>query len=773
MIRSYVDAAKVKKYRSIVTQIIKIKETMRGDSSRSLKRRFIASDDRVEKLAILAEMSKRFLGRSPFEVQLIAALAMHDGYVLNMFTGEGKTIAGALAAALFASDGKQVIVTTANKYLSSRDSMVLKPLFNSVGIESGELGRSRGQIMFKSIYDACLDWLDGFVSNTPLSVVQNSFFAKDNTVMIVDEIDYSLIELSMHPVHIVTANVSEYNPDFIYNLVLKAGDNPTFYKMMENGGASLTDSFYEFADLFLLEHLGVSRDELYSTSYGKYIEFQNAYTAQFVLIAGRDYIVDSTEACIKRFNKRTGRSTNGGYERGILNFLHKKEQLTPPTENEEIITSTLKYYIRSFETVVGMSGTSECNRMELNNTYGLKVLKIPPRVPSKLSNLGYAVYKTETEKFKSVLAFVRERLTQDRPVMLVCEDNAMAGKYFDNLSLIHKDVVLILGEDDKSEAELIGAAGGNSQLTITTRLCARGTDIVVDHDEGLSLVVSGLGVTDVDDLQLNGRTARSGKKGEVIFFASAQDSLFSGFKKGSSSERFVLMVCQSEPLQCIDDLDTRLSVEATAIVRRVQLECVKSMREQRKMIIAYQSPIEDQLEIIKKKRFEMWDVSAQVGSSYNYMGKLINVVYRSGDSDDKDQANAVIDRFCALSPNFHNVIMDLLNKEVTALWAEHNSKMRVILADSFGSGVAMDVGKYNNKCHALFDDLVMTFNNKLLDSVVSQLAVFLDDYDESVSLAIASHAGAESSNRTNDMLNTSEIEEANRLLKGVVDVVKG
>ena len=726
MFKNFIEKAKLKKYESMVTQVKALNHKMITCSSRSLKSKFKLSSDRIEKLAILMEMSKRFLGKAPFDVQLLAALAMHDGYVLNMFTGEGKTIAGALASALYSSDGKQVIVTTANEYLSQRDAVTMSPLFQAVGIESGVLGRNdQATVLFMSLTGACLDWLNCLIANNPQSVTQNSLFKADNTVMIVDEIDYSLIELSMSPVHIVNARVSEYNPDLIYNLVLKSDSSQDFYRVTKRGGHELTDAFFEYADQFLINELNVSRDSLNSTHYKQYIEFQHAWIAKYVLTAGVDYIVDNDAGVIKRFNKRTGRSSAGGFDAGVLNFLHKKEGLSPPIENEEIVTSTLKYYIRSFETVVGMSGTSACNKMELNKTYGMKVLNIPPRVGSKLVDHGYAIYRTEDLKTLNLVRFVNKRLSQGRPVLLVCEDNSSANKYFDQFSLTYTDVVLLLGEDEKSEAELIKNAGQGSKLTITTRMCARGTDIVVEHDEGLSLVVSGLGVTDVDDLQLNGRTARAGKKGEVVFFASVKDPLFGGFKEGGAGYKYILLSCQEDNADA--SFNTVISRDAIPVVRRVQLECVKAMREQRNMIIAYQSPIERQLEIMKKKRFELWKVGSEDGSSKEYINKMIDMSYNE-DSGHYEKGKLIIDQFCSLSPHFHAVIVQLLNAHLTTLWCAHNNNMRVLLSDSFSSGAGMDVGKYNNKCHELFDEFAKTLNKELLDYVVGMVNVYLEDF---------------------------------------------
>ncbi|UKA04646.1 hypothetical protein [Photobacterium damselae] len=733
MIKNYIEKAKLRKYVSIVTQVRKLNSSMGTESTRNLKRKFGSSSDRIEKLAVLMEMSRRFLGKTPFDVQLIAALAMNDGYVLNMFTGEGKTIAGAMAAALFASDGKQVVVTTANDYLSKRDSDMMRPLFNSVGIESGFLGQNlNATVMFKSLTSACLDWLNGFAASSVEQISQKSLFEKRDTVMIVDEIDYSLIELSVSPVHIVTEMISDYDPDLIYNLVLKADSNEAFYQTTKEGQLELTERFYDFADQFLTSELNIEPSELNSTEYRRYVEFQNAWLAQYALVAGRDYVVDGDAGVIKKFNKRTGRSTAGGFNDGVLAFLHKKEHLPPPVQREEIITSTLKYYIHSFETVVGMSGTSECNEMELKKTYGLKVFKIPARLKSKLVNHGYAIYDNDTSKDESLVAFVNERLASGQPVLLVCEDNAAANKYFDLFSKTeHFEVILLLGEDHFDEAELIKDAGKSQRLTITTRMCARGTDITVEHDEGLSLVVSGVGVTDVDDLQLNGRTARSGKKGDVIFFTSVKDPIFSGFKEHTVAYDGLLMNCQKFNTENPAKINFDLSGDAVTFVRRVQLQCVKLMREKRNLIIAYQSPIESQLEIIKKKRFELWNLNNFDADLSQYIQKIIDLVYANNEPF-REQASMIMARFYSVNADYKAVVVALLNSRLTDLWGEHNRSMRMLLADSFSNGGGMDVGKYQNKCHELFVEFARTLNEKLIDHVVGTCNGWLVEYDRAL-----------------------------------------
>ncbi|PSV01144.1 preprotein translocase subunit SecA [Photobacterium kishitanii] len=712
MLSNLIHTVNKAKYKKLADIVIEKTKDLNLLSDEDIKDAFLNTDEYLKKFAVLYVISERTLGLTPYHVQIMASLAMYDGYVLNMHTGEGKTLVGAMVAAMHASDGKEVTVATANEYLARRDSLSMKPLFESAGILSGYI-EDRGetlQVRYSNLLSSCLMWLEDFIRVDMKNISHSSSVGSSGTVLIIDEIDYSLIELSSTPVAIVERVSSEVDVYNIFEAVKNAKSNATFFVFSESGEPRYSDEFYAYVEDYLVNILKMSTlDALYSNNYSIYISFVKCYTAVYGMKKDRDYVV--SDDCVKRFDQRTGRTTRAGFEPALLEFLHQKELLPPPQKTSEIISCSLQHYVKSFEQIVGLSGTAMCNKLELNKTYGLKVFSVPPRIPSKLINRGYSLYKTDEEKVAACISYIQKKINSSQPVLVVCEDDMSAISYFNLVSEFTENVSLLISsnsEDD--ERSLINSAGENSRVTITTRMCARGTDIVVEHDEGLCLCVTAVGVTDVDDLQLNGRTARAGRRGEVSFFVSMQDSIFKGLKKDSIPYRNFLSLSQ----ESIEFQNKELSSITTKPIRAFQSNRMKMYRENRSRVAVYEKPIEDQLIILKKKRLEIWNISAEQEYLTKMISKNITNELLSNHLHD------VLLRYTEYHGDFNEKLKKMLGSQLTALWSVHNSKLKAYQRECTGIGAA-DVNKFKNNCKQAFEEFALNLNTNLLMSVMATM----------------------------------------------------
>ena len=497
-------------------------------------------DVSVETFAIAREAAARTLAMRPYDVQLLAGFAMHDGKCIEMQTGEGKTLAAALAVCLRAMTGRGVHVLTFNDYLATRDASWMRPLYKFLGFSVGHVkqGMSREErktgygcdITYLTARESGFDFLRDQSCSDPADRVQRCFgFA------IIDEADSILIDEARIPLVIAAEdNLDESNLYDFANLI-RALRPQRDYEIKSNGRtASFTD-----AGLSSLEsHLGC--DELHREQNVELLTRLNvALHAEVLLTRDIDYIVrDGTIELIDEFTGRVAQDRR--WPGGIHAGLEAKEGLAIQPQGRILNSITLQHFLGLYGSLSGMSGTAQESTRELYEFYDLKVVVIPPNRPCIRHDHSDRVFTTKRAKLDALVEEIASQHRRGRPILVgtasITESESLAEL------LKHNEIscrVLNAANDDQ-EAEIIAEAGTLGAVTISTNMAGRGTDIRLggsNESERESVVeLGGLYVIGTNrhesrriDNQLRGRSGRQGDPGESRFFISLEDDLIGRF----------------------------------------------------------------------------------------------------------------------------------------------------------------------------------------------------------------------------------------------------
>lgn len=486
-------------------------------------------------LARISAAATHGLGYTPFDEQLTGASALHGGRAVEMDTGEGKTLAGAMAAAMFALEGRQVHVLSVNDYLARRDAGWMRPMFALLGLEVSSIGQSaspeerraayRADVVYSSFSEVGYDVLRDRQVEEPGDRVDPAF-----DVGIVDEADAVMIDEGMTP--LVLAGSDEAAAETLveateYVSRLQRGIH--FEVDDDHATVSLTDPGIDFVEeraggvnLFDEEHSGLlTRVNL-------------ALHARELVQRDVDYLV--SDDGIRLINTARGRVAQlQRWPDGLHAAVEAKEhlQITPPGIVLDQIT--VQDLLLRYQSLSGMSGTILPVAEELKEFYRLDSGRIERHRPNIREDLPARVFVTETDKTAAVLVEVLRRHSEGQPVLVgtqsVAESEALAALLPESLG-----VRVLNARNDAQEASIIARAGEYGAVTISTQMSGRGTDIRLggaDEDQRERVMESG-GLTVIStamypsarlDLQLRGRAGRQGDPGTTIVFAALEDEL--------------------------------------------------------------------------------------------------------------------------------------------------------------------------------------------------------------------------------------------------------
>jgi preprotein translocase subunit SecA len=516
-------------------------------------------DVSVETFSIAREAAQRTLAMRPYDVQVLAAFAMHDCKCIEMQTGEGKTLAAALTVCLRAMTGRGVHVLTFNDYLASRDASWMRPLYEffelSVGhVKQGMSGQERraayaSDVTYVTARESGFDFLRDHGCIDPSERVQRGFhFA------IVDEADSILIDEARIP--LVIAAEDKLDEAHLYDFAHRIsalrphGD----YEIKGNRRtASFTD-----AGLSRLESQ-IGCGELHTETNIELLTRLNvALHAEVLLTRDIDYIVRN--GAIELIDEFTGRvAQHRRWPGGINAALEAKEELTIQPQGRILNSITLQHFLDLYESLTGMSGTTREAATELYEFYDLKVVVIPPNRPCIRNDHSDRLFTTKRVKMRALVEEIAGVHQLPRPIRVgtarVSESEGLA-----DLLRNHDISCRILNAaNDNQEAEIIAEAGALGAVTISTNMAGRGTDIRLGgSDERERTAVTQLGGLYVIgtnrhesrriDNQLRGRAGRQGDPGESRFFISLEDDLIGRF-----GARDLIRDCAVDDVSCIDD----------------------------------------------------------------------------------------------------------------------------------------------------------------------------------------------------------------------------
>ncbi|MFL6202341.1 MAG: accessory Sec system translocase SecA2 [Thermoanaerobaculia bacterium] len=483
--------------------------------------------------ALVRETARRVLGERPYDVQMLAGIALHQGKLVEMQTGEGKTLAAVAPVALNALTGRGVHVLTYNDYLARRDAGWMGPVYERLGLTVGciqeglstaERHRAyRCDVTYLTVKEAGFDLLRDGLCLDPSGQVHRPFH-----LGLVDEADSLLIDEARIPL-VIAGTLDEIGVDL--------GRLAGIARRMERGADYDTD---EYAYNVFLTDRGMHRAEKLLGSGNLFegdtpgnvklqAELRNALHAEALLKRDVDYIV--RDGRIELVDELTGRvAENRHWPDGLQAALEAKEGLRWQPEGKIFGSITVQHFLRKYPRLCGMTGTARPAAAELAEIYGLEVMEVPPNRPCIRVDHPDVIHATREAKRRALLDEIAATHSTGRPILVgtvsVEESESLAA------DLREKGILcrVLNAKNDAEEAAIVAGAGALGAVTISTNMAGRGTDIRLGGEEVLAL--GGLYVLGTNrhesrriDDQLRGRAGRQGDPGSSRFVISLEDSL--------------------------------------------------------------------------------------------------------------------------------------------------------------------------------------------------------------------------------------------------------
>ncbi len=663
----------VKHYQKIVTTINALEPQLEKLADEQLRaktdefRTRLAQGETLDALlpeafAVCREASRRVLKMRHFDTQLIGGIALHEGKIAEMRTGEGKTLVATLAAYLNALAGQGVHVVTVNDYLAQRDAEWMGRLYRflglSVGVNLSQMEHAHKQeayaadITYGTNNEFGFDYLrDNMVYEVGARVQRKLNFA------IVDEVDSILIDEARTPL-IISGQAEDHTEWYTRmnaipaHLKQQIGEEKADGTGVEVPGDYVLDE--KSRQVFLTEQ-GHEKAEQLLAQWGVLGEGQSLYAPQNITLMhhvyaalrahtlfhrDQHYVVQQGQVII--VDEFTGRLMEGRrWSDGLHQAVEAKEGVTIQHENQTLASITFQNYFRMYDKLSGMTGTADTEAYEFQTIYGLETVVIPTNRPSQRADRQDQIYKTARERYEAVLNDIRACYERGQPVLVgttSIENSELLSNLLNQAELPHQ---VLNAKQHAREAEIIAQAGRPKMITIATNMAGRGTDIVLGgnvekqasfieadqtlstdekaqrikqlHDEWQSLhdqvkAAGGLHIIGTErhesrriDNQLRGRAGRQGDPGSSRFYLALDDALlriFAGERVRAIMER--LKMPDGEAIEA--GIVTR-SIESAQ--RKVEARNF----DIRKQLLEYDDVSNDQRHVIYQQRNELLEAT--------------------------------------------------------------------------------------------------------------------------------------------------------------------
>lgn len=612
----------LKQYRKVVVQVNALESTLQSLDDAALqaktaefKSRLAAGESiddlTAEAFAVVREASRRVMKMRHFDAQIMGGLALHQGKIAEMGTGEGKTLTATLAVYLNAISGKGVHVVTVNDYLAQRDAEWMAKLYNFLGLQVGinlsqmdheaKQAAYAADITYGTNNEFGFDYLrDNMVQDVGQRVQRGLAYA------IVDEVDSILIDEARTPL-IISGQAEDHTDLYLKmnslpsHLERQIGEEKSDGTGVEKPGdywvdektqqVYLTETGHEKAESILAQ-IGVLNpgDSLYAPQNITLMHHvYAALRAHCLQHRDQQYVVQNQEVII--VDEFTGRLMTGRrWSDGLHQAVEAKEGVPIQSENRTLATITFQNYFRMYGKLAGMTGTADTEAYEFKEIYSLETVVIPPNRISQRTDRQDQIYKASAERYAAVVNDIEECYGRGQPVLVgttSIENSELIAHLLDQRKLPHQ---VLNAKQHAREAEIIAQAGRPKMITIATNMAGRGTDIVLGgnvekqaallnadgalpvsnietrtavlHNEwqGLHdqvLAAGGLHIIGTErhesrriDNQLRGRSGRQGDPGSSRFYLSLDDSLlriFAGDRLRAVMDR--LKMPEGEPIE--------------------------------------------------------------------------------------------------------------------------------------------------------------------------------------------------------------------------------
>lgn len=550
----------VEKINSLEAGFLKLSDEDLKNKTEDFKKRFLSgesTDDILpEAFAVVRETAKRTLKQRHFDEQLIGGIALHQGKIAQMATGEGKTLTATLAAYLNALEN-HVHIVTVNDYLARRDTVWMSQIYNFLGLTVGCINPDASYV-----YDPAHTVIHEFLRpvtkkdayNCDIVYGTNTEFGfdylRDNLISdlsqvispgrafaIVDEVDSILIDEARTPLIISMPDAeSPKLYDTFSKIVPRLKENEDYNVDLKMRTAVINESGLNKVEKIL--GLG----NIYDEKGARYVHhLEQALRAQALFHKDKDYVVKNGEIII--VDEFTGRLLAGRrYSEGLHQAIEAKEGVRVQQESRTLATITFQNFFRLYSKLAGMTGTAATSAEEFYKVYNLGVVVVPTHKPMIRENLSDRIYKTDDAKFRAVANDIKERHEKGQPVLvgtISIQNNERLSRMLSLQGIKHE---VLNAKQHEREAIIHAQAGRLGAVTVATNMAGRGVDIILGgnpQDLEQSRMVCELGGLHVIgterhearriDNQLRGRSGRQGDPGSSQFFASLEDNLLKIF----------------------------------------------------------------------------------------------------------------------------------------------------------------------------------------------------------------------------------------------------
>jgi preprotein translocase subunit SecA len=624
-----------------------------------------------EAFAVVREGSKRVMKMRHFDVQMLGGMALHQGKIAEMRTGEGKTLTATLAVYLNALSGKGVHVVTVNDYLANRDAQWMGRLYNflglSVGVNLAQLTREEKQAAYRSdiTYGTNNEYGFDYLRDNMVYEADDRVQRKLNYA-IVDEVDSILIDEARTPL-IISGQAEDHTQTYLSmnkvvphltrqegEMDLRTGEGvitPGDFTLDEKSHqVYLTELGHEKAEK-ILSDMGLlpAGASLYDPAHiGLVHHLYAALRAHHLYHLDQHYVNQGGEIVI--VDEFTGRLMSGRrWSDGLHQAVEAKEGVPIQAENQTMASITFQNYFRLYEKLSGMTGTADTEAYEFQEIYGLETVIIPPNKPSLRNDQLDRVYKTTQEKYKAAIDDIRECHERGQPVLVGTTSIELSELISGMLSAVGLKHQVLNAKQHASEADIVAQAGAPRSITIATNMAGRGTDIVLggniekaiekimadeslsdsekeaksqqlrqawakDHEfvkaaGGLRIIATERHESRRIDNQLRGRSGRQGDPGSSRFYLSLDDSL--------------MRIFAGERVKAIMDrlkMPEGEAIEAGMVTRSIESAQRKVEARNfdiRKQLLEYDDVSNDQRKVIYQQRNDILDaadLTAQIAS---------------------------------------------------------------------------------------------------------------------------------------------------------------
>lgn len=650
--------------------------------------------------ALVREAARRTLNQPHFDVQIIGGLALTQGKIAEMRTGEGKTQVATLPVTYHALAGKGVHVVTVNDYLARRDGAWMGQVYAYLGLSVGVVSSSGAYLYdashtekqedterdatgsFKVFYEYLRPVSKKEAYAADITYATNNElgfdYLRDNTAYdaaqitqrghayaIVDEVDSILIDEARTPLIISGPAGDSEGLYQRFAEIVKGFSAPTDYTIDEKQKAiQLTEEGMKKAELAL------GMDNLYTEGGMKYAHhLETAVRAKALFQKDKEYVVKDGEIVI--VDEFTGRMQPGRrWSEGLHQAVEAKEGVHIKEETRTYASVTFQNYFRMYKKVAGMTGTALSSEEEFYTVYGLEVVVVPTNKPIARKDHNDLIFQTASGKYRAVARAVKTFYEKGQPVLIgtvSIEDNEIVSRYLTEEGVPHE---VLNAKNHEREGEIIAGAGKEGQVTVATNLAGRGVDIKLGgklgspEERAVVLEKGGLAIIGTErhdarriDNQLRGRAGRQGDPGDTRFYVSLEDKLMRVF--ASDTLKRVMGnfgIPEDEPIE---------SSMITKSLETAQERIEGFNFDSRKQVLAYDDVMNTQrLAVYGRRR------AALMGTPEEVEATVLGLVGGS------EEVRAVFDaKKAELGEAFIPTLRQLLLQITDAFWLEHLETM--------------------------------------------------------------------------------------------------